>query len=98
MDGSYYLRAEYEVEDEYKVQKYTFPKLYLPIGDRFVINHNVSLYGDEVEIDFGEMSLDALKQGGYYCKVETLKEYPQKMTLEEIEEKLGYKVEIVSGK
>lgn len=29
---------------------------------------------------------------------EVRKEYPQKMTLEEIEKKLGYKVEVVSSK
>lgn len=40
-DGSYYLKAEYEVEDEHRLEKYTFPKLYLPIGGivlRFMID------------------------------------------------------------
>lgn len=98
MAGSYYLRAEYEVEDEYKVQKHTLPRLYLPIGDHFIINQHPHWHGYDIKVDFGELQLDVLEQDGYTYKVETIKEYPKKMTLEEIEKKLGYKVEIVSGK
>lgn len=94
-DGIYYLKAEYEVEDEHRLEKYTFPKLYLPIGDRFSVYDRC---GFQPKIEFGCLELDALKHDGYIFKIEILKEYPQKMTLEEIEKKLGYKVELVSGK
>ena len=106
-DDSYYLRAEYEVEDDYRLQKYIIPKLWLPISGNPVIKHDHyrMSYGDliknnrEITIDLGFGDLTVLKgDDRYYYKCETLKEYPQKMTLDEIEKKLGYKVELVSGK
>lgn len=102
-DGCYYLRAEYEVEDDHRLQKYTIPKISLPIRGDLVINDDVldyypiARYHSTINLGFAE--LEILKGGdGYYYKCEILKEYPQKMTLEEIEKKLGYKVELVSGK
>lgn len=101
-DGCYYLRAEYEVEDDHRLQKYTIPKISLPIRREPVINEDVldypiPRYHSTISLGFAE--LEILKgDDGYLYKCETIKEYPQKMTLEEIEKKLGYKVEVVSGK
>lgn len=106
-DGCYYLRAEYEVEDDHRLQKYTIPKIALPIRRGPVINervfneycHHYSSPKRDVTMDLGFGELHLLTgSDGYLYKCETIKEYPQKMTLEEIEKKLGYKVEIVSGK
>ena len=103
-DGCYYLRAEYEEEDDYRLRKYTIPKILLPLGSNITVNHISEPVGrlawrERNSIDFGFGELDIFKcDDGYYYKCETIKEYPQKMTLEEIEKKLGYKVELVSGK
>lgn len=106
-DGCYYLRAEYEVEDDYRLKKYTIPKIHLSIRRDPVIieqafreyHHHYTSPKRDVTIDLGFGELYLLPgSDGYYYKCETIKEYPQKMTLEEIEEKLGCKVEVVSGK
>lgn len=102
-DGCYYLRAEYKEENDYRLQKYTIPKMVLPINQYPTIKQGCyrdrlgRLYETTIDLGFGD--LDILKDDdGYYYKCEIIKEYPQKMTLEEIEKKLGYKVELVSGK
>lgn len=103
-DGCYYLRAEYEVEDDHRLQKYTIPKISLPIRRDPVINERFDRYciprpRYDLTINLGFAELPVVKgPEDYYYKCEILKEYPQKMTLEEIEKKLGYKVELVSGK
>lgn len=100
-DGCCYLRAECEVENDHRLQKYTIPKIVVPTIGNLTINsfYTREYPGYKTTIDFGFGEFNVLKgPEDYYYKCETIKEYPQKMTLEEIEKKLGYKVEVVSGK
>lgn len=94
-DGKYFLNAEYEEEDNHRLQRYTIPKILLPIDPYPTIRYDDRT--NSVDLGFGELPVLECDKG-YLFELETVKEYPQKMTLEEIEKKLGYKVEIVSGK
>lgn len=104
----YYLKAEYLIEEEYRTVKLTIPKIYLPINEEnLVININHGCCYDSyiqpettVDLGFGELHLDKVKDQDvtYYYKYEVIDERAEKMTLEEIEKKLGHKIELVSKK
>lgn len=102
-DGLYFLRAEYEIGAKHRLEKYTIPKIYLPISQYPIVVHQCGEYTKNyparhtIDLGFGELELCKDKNDNFYT-MEVLQEYPQKMTLEEIEKKLGYKVELVSGK
>ena len=103
---NYYLKAEYLVEEEYKTSKLTIPKIWLPINKNYLsISHGYyhnQYVIPEVTIDlgFGSLTIDKVKdKDGEYCyKYEVIEERAEKMTLEEIEKKLGHKIELVSKK
>ena len=101
--GQYYLKVEYEVDNVYRLEKYTVPKIHLPIADCVTIIHESDntymgmFERNAIDLGFGELNM-LRDKSGRLCTMEVIKEYPQKMTLEEIEKKLGYKVEVVSNK
>ena len=103
-NDEYYLRAEYEVIYTHRKTKLTIPKIKLPLFNNPLIPTGVinldSMYTKptrEVNIGFGELEM-CNDQKDYFMYEEVLEEYAQKMTVDEIEKKLGYKVEIVSKK
>lgn len=103
-NDEYYLRAEYEVIYTHRKTKITIPKIKLPLfNNPLIATADVPLglmYTKpmhEVNIGFGKLEM-CNDQKDRFMYEEVLKEYPQKMTVDEIEKELGYKVEIVSKK
>lgn len=91
-DGMYYLEAEYEIITKYNRRKMIIPRILLQTFCYPSITHECGIIDRfSVDLGFGELLAERIKE-------EVIEEYPQKMTLEEIEKKLGYKVELVSGK
>ena len=109
-DGCHYLDLTYEYEDQYRISKVHFPMVRLPIERIGNINHifiSSSVRHEKVSIDFGTCDFDLelmcrefkdVDGSEYIYRVETIKEKTQKMTVAEIEKKLGYKIEIVAEK
>lgn len=107
----YFLRAVYEVEDERSVRELIIPHIVLPIAIKpNIINKSESESGrhyEKMSINVGFGSTLARTCGVYIpehgsienvCYVErVVKEKTQEMTIEEIEEKLGYKIKIVGS-
>ena len=107
MPNEYYLKLTYEYEDTYGVWERVYPKIYLPITDAqpeiLDYHDEFSIYGTEFNLDFGVFELPAFmvpdEKGAVRFFRDTLIEpKPVKMTLEEIEDALGHKVEIVERK
>lgn len=104
---SYLAKIVIEAENNHRKVEITIPRIDLLVNTSRVptINHAFtlnSLYGErcrDYTIDiFGTiLPLRRDERGNvYYEKV--IKEYPQKMTLAEVEKKLGHKIELVSDK
>lgn len=101
---SYLAKAVYECENEYKKVEVIIPRIGLLVDTKHLPmiateSTTSSLILDRWLIDiFGtQRPLRPDKNGHvYYEKV--IEEYPQKMTLAEIEKKLGHKIELVSEK
>ena len=107
-DGSRYLKLVYEYEDSYGIHELTIPQVEFPFGNRlnliYIYENNPALQrlsvrlcteGDVVNVYLhNSKSYDGL----VYYTDKIIKRKPKKMTIEEIEQKLGYKVEIVSSK
>lgn len=103
---SYFLKAIYEIENQYVKNEIVIPKIALPLcpGEHVIHKYESHSYSSlkvdiphTIDIGFGDLPMMSDDHGRYYYEV-TVAEYPQKMTLSEIEKKLGYKVEIVSEK
>ena len=101
-NDSYYLGLTYETEDDHEVRQLDFHKVRL--GIRKYDEPNVVRASDECYIQFNGghlfrvLGVDTDEGHNVYCSVKTLSEKPTKMTVAEIEKKLGYKIEIVSEK
>lgn len=103
----YYLDLTYEREDESGVYELRIPRVYLPI-----LRNSLPVVESEIvcrelkpsytiNLGFGELSLSEFTDENgyeYYAKETCIKEKTHKMTVAEIEKKLGYKIEIVSDK
>ncbi len=110
--GEYFLKIVYEEEDEKGIYKTTFPKVALDIPKTHysMYTDTDEVYCDNrpywslptysfVNNRSQLLRLCCNNAFGYGIKLtETIKEKTQELTLEEIEEKLGYKVKIVSKK
>ena len=107
-DGSRYLKLVYEYEDGYGIHELTVPQVEFPFGNRLNLKpiyeanpalRRVSIRlcteGDVANVFLYDTKTD---DGFMYYTDKIIKHKPKKMTLEEIEQKLGYKVEIVSSK
>ena len=98
----YYLKAKYEVEDDYRITEHIFPHIVFPITDEFVAEGS-----DVIHCGYGAMRR---RSGKVYIPgtdgktiesshiIRIIEEKPQEMTVEEIEKKLGYKIKIVGDK
>lgn len=107
-DGVRYLRLMYQYEDGYGIHELTIPQVEFPFGNRLNLKY---IYGANparrrvsirlcTEGDVANVYLHDTKSddGSVYYVDKIIKHKPKKMTIEEIEQKLGYKIEIVSGK
>lgn len=104
---SYLAKIIIEAENEYRKVEITIPRIDLLVNTSRIptINHaftSDSLYGERfrdytINIFGTKLPLRKDEAGNvYYEKV--LEEYPQKMTLAEVEQKLGHRIELVSDK
>ena len=107
-DGSRYLKLVYEYEDSYGIHELTIPQVEFPFGSRlgltYICENNPALQRLSIRLctegDVTNVYLHNSKSydGLVYYTDKIIKRKPKKMTLEEIERELGYKVEIVSSR
>lgn len=107
-DGSRYLKLVYEYEDSYGVHELTIPQVEFPFGNRlnliYIHENNPALQGLSIRLctegDVANVYLHDTKSydGVVYYTDKIIKHKPKKMTIEEIERELGYKVEVISSK
>ena len=106
-DNTRYLRLVYEYEDERGLHELTIPQVEFPFGNRLGLKHiyenNPALQRLSIRLctegDVANVYLyDTKSDDGLAYYVDKIIKYkPKKMTIEEIEQKLGYKIEIVSS-
>ena len=107
-DGSRYLKLVYEYEDGYGIHELTVPQVEFPFGNRLNLKHiyeanpalrrlsiRLRTEGDVANVFLYDTKTD---DGFVYYTDKIIKRKSKKMTIEEIEQKLGYKIEIVSSK
>ena len=100
---SYLAKIVIEAENEHRKVEITIPRIDLLVNTSRIptISHEL-LYGERfrdytIDVFGSTLPLRRDERGNvYYEKV--IEEYPQKMTLAEVEKKLGYKIELVSDK
>lgn len=107
-DGSRYLKLVYEYEDNYGIHELTIPQVEFPFGNRlgltYICENNPELQRLSIHLctegDVANVYLHNSKSydGLVYYTDKIIKRKPKKMTIEEIERELGYKVEIVSSR
>lgn len=107
-DGSRYLKLVYEYEDSYGVHELTIPQVEFPFGNRlnliYIHENNPALQRLSIHLctegDVASVYLHNSKSydGLVYYTDKIIKRKPKKMTIEEIERELGYKVEIISSR
>lgn len=107
-DGSRYLKLVYEYEDSYGIHELTIPRVEFPFGNRlgltYICENNPALQRLSINLctegDVANVYLHDTKSydGLVYYTDKIIKRKPKKMTIEEIERELGYKVEIVSSR
>lgn len=107
-DNTRYLKLVYEYEDSYGVHELTIPQVEFPFGNRLNLIHiyenNPTRQGLSIRLctegDVTNVYLHDTKSydGLVYYTDKIIKHKPKKMTIEEIERELGYKVEIVSSR
>ena len=106
-DDTRYLKLVYDYEDSYGIHELTIPQVEFPFGNRlnliYIHENNPALQRLFIhpctEGDVANVYLHDTKSydGLVYYVDKVIKHKPKKMTLEEIERELGYKVEIVSS-
>lgn len=101
----YYLRAHYDVEDEFRKVEIIYPKINLPIFNdgslpiardmSCCLHHPFVKLDMSIDIGFGDTPCmrDGINDAYMYKIVK--EEKARKMTLSEIEEKLGHKIILV---
>lgn len=100
-DNQYYLSITFTVEAEEAIYEYHIPKVHLPICDfdnPVITRYPTNRYGAEemyIDIGFGKLLVIPDKDNIHYV-TRKIKDKTKKMTLKEIEKKLGYKIELVS--
>ena len=107
-DGSRYLKLVYEYEDSYGIHELTIPQVEFPFGNRLNLIHiyennpalrrlsvRLCTEGDVTSVYLYDTKSD---DGLVYYVDKIIKRKPKKMTIEEIERELGYKIEIISSR
>lgn len=107
-DGVRYLRLMYQYEDDNGIHELTIPQVEFPFGNRlnlkYIYEANPALRRLSIRLctegDVTNVYLHNSKSydGLVYYVDKIIKRKPKKMTLEEIERELGYKVEIISNR
>ena len=107
-DGSRYLKLVYEYEDSHGVHELTIPQVEFPFGNRlnltYIRENNPALQRLSIRLctvgDLTNVYLYDTKSddGLVYYVDKIIKRKPKKMTIEEMERELGYKIEIVSSR
>ena len=107
-DGSRYLKLVYEYEDSYGIHELTIPQVEFPFGNRlnlfYIHGNNPAQQRLSIRLctegNVANVYLHDTKSydGLVYYVDKIIKHKPKKMTVEEIEQKLGYKVEIISSR
>ena len=107
-DDTRYLKLVYEYEDNYGIHELTIPQVEFPFGSRlgltYICENNPALQRLSIRLctvgDFANVYLYDTKSydGLVYYTDKIIKRKPKKMTIEEIERELGYKVEIISSR
>lgn len=88
----FYLSATYTVETDVEVRELHIPKMYLPLDSRsLAISHSLNGSAAIEMCDSKLVILDPAKIQERIIKTKT-----KKMTLKEIEKKLGHKIELIS--
>lgn len=94
-DGLYFAHIVYQYEDNRGLWEMTFPKVRIPVEPS---NFELELGPDGRTLDFGLGKCCMYPVGmGVYARKVLIEEKIHEMTVEEIEEKLGYRVRIVKG-
>lgn len=99
-DNKYYLSALIDYEDERGVYEMSVPKIEFPIMQNCCINNTSGIYDSKfyttVSLDFGlgELYAKPFDDSDHYYTVTCVEEKVHKMTLADIEKKLGYKIEL----
>lgn len=106
--GIRYLKLVYQYEDKDGIHELTIPQVEFPFGNRLNLKNiyetnpafrRVSIClctdGDIANVYLHDTKSD---DGMAYYLDKIIKRKPKKMTIEEIERELGYKVEIVSSR
>ncbi len=98
-DGKYYLRLDFDYENSDGYYKGHVERILFDFH-LCSINRLLSEYGQKTTINLGvEKNMELLPdEDGNYFTCELIKYKTREMTLEEIEDKLGYKVKIVENK
>ena len=95
--NSYVIDVSYRHTDsEGNVDIISIRNLPIPIIPIPVVNRNISYYGSETTIDLGFGILDFHPITSYETR--RIHTATKEMTIEEIEEKLGYKIKIIDNK
>ena len=100
----YYFDATYEYENKNGVYELNIPRIILPIvPDRMPsYHHDVSLgniHPGTLEVDLGYLGYLQVERDmktNMTHRITEIKKKPRKMTLAEVEKRLGHKIELVS--
>ena len=101
---TYYLDLTYECEDEKAVYVMNIPRVKLPclnnpcLGFELSANNIDDIMNPTIEFISGTRLQIRKDQNGALLSKVVIEEKTHKMTVAEIEKKLGYKIEIVSDK
>ena len=107
-DNTRYLKLVYEYEDSHGVHELTIPQVEFPFGNRlnlfYIHGNNPELQRLSIRLctegNVANVYLHDTKSydGLVYYTDKIIKHKPKKMTIEEIERELGYKVEIINSR
>lgn len=104
----FHLNVTYQYEDEKGIHEYNIPKISIPINSGVIpnIREDISesiewgyykLHRHTVDLGFGDLTVEK-NEDNVLAVDKVIKWKYHEMTIEEIEEKLGYKVKIVGEK
>lgn len=94
-DGMYFAHIVYRYEDAKGLWELTVPKLHIPLKP-YSFKIKTDTAEGPIDIDFGKWRMYPV-DGDIYAENVLISEKIHDMTVEEIEEKLGYRVRIVKG-
>ena len=92
-NGMYFAHIVYRYENNKGLWELTVPKLHIPL-EPYSFKIETDITGATMNIGFGKWRMYPV-DGDIYAKNVLIEEKIHDMTVEEIEEKLGYRVRIV---